>query len=52
MLKDANTYLRSGFLFQICRVFGSGVDPHWSYADPQNLMNADPDTVPDPDPGQ
>ena len=21
----------------------SDVDPHWSYADPQNLVNADPD---------
>ena len=21
----------------------SDVDPHWSFVDPQNLMNADPD---------
>ena len=27
---------------------GSDVDPHGSYADPQNLVNADPD----PDPGR
>ena len=23
----------------------SDVDPHWSYPDPQNLVNADPDPI-------